>query len=356
MEELMHALCRATTTLPKPVIEWMVGTASPLLQPWCDLVRRRELTDQQAWDCLWRDDALIKSAMKIPGKWTANATSEDLAGSVALYLSRPDVPTGRITLLRTRLDADQLRRIDLLRAVTQLGGRDLVCREIVAEPPPGSTREEHVGPREIALIERYRTSAREAVVDREAKTRQAVAQIEREDGLIARAARARMMEPADQLQALRACLFGRGSVAARPEDADWVTVQYLLVLGRGASTYQHSDEGLGETLSVLRPILRAYIDQVYTWPRRWATERLLTFGEAGVVPLGYSIYADEGDYLNRRFGPSVRKYRALGALIKDNRDVPLRDLCDRVEAAVLARDRWIVNQSRKENRGGFDHE
>ena len=241
----MHALCRATTTLPKPVIEWMVGTASPLLQPWCDLVRRPELTDQQAWDCLWRDDALIKSAMKIPGKWTANARSEDLAGSVALYLSRPDVPAGRITLLRTRLDADQLSRIDLLRAVIQLGGNDLVCREIVAEPPPGLKREAHVGPRELALIERYRTVAREAGAERDAKTGQAVAQIMREDGLIARATAARTMEPADQLQVLRACLFGRGSVAARPEDADWVTVQYLLVLGRGASTYQPATRGWG---------------------------------------------------------------------------------------------------------------
>jgi hypothetical protein len=152
------------------------------------------------------------------------------------------------------------------------------------------------------------------------------------------------MEPADQLRTLRACLFGRGSVAARPEDADWVTVQYLLVLGRGASTYQHSDEGLGEALSVLRPILRAYIDQVYTRPRSWVTDRLLTFGEAGVVPLGYSIYADEGNYLNRRFGPSVSKYQALGKIVQDNRDVPLRDLCERAEAAELERSRWIVEQ------------
>ncbi|WP_030169873.1 MULTISPECIES: hypothetical protein [Actinomycetes] len=354
MEELMHALCRATTTLPKPVVEWMVGTATPLLQPWRDLLRRPELTDQHAWDCLWRDDALIKSAMKIPGKWTANARSEDLAESAALYLSRPNVPAGRITLLRTRLDADQLRRIDLLRAVIQLGGSDLVCREIVAEPPPGSTRQEHVGPRELALIERYRTEAQQAVADREGKTRQVVARIVREDGLIARATAARMMEPADQLQTLRVCLFGRGSVAGRPEDADWVTVQYLLVLGRGASTYQHSDEGLGETLSVLRPILRAYIDQVYTRPRSWVTDRLLTFGEAGVVPLGYSIYADEGNYLNRRFGPNVSKYQALSKLFKDNRDVPLRDLCERSEAAQLARSRWIVEQSQRGGKGEYE--
>ena len=234
------------------------------------------------------------------------------------------------------------------------GGNDLVCREIVAEPPPGLKREAHVGPRELALIERYRTVAREAGAERDAKTGQAVAQIMREDGLIARATAARTMEPADQLQVLRACLFGRGSVAARPEDADWVTVQYLLVLGRGASTYQHSDEGLGETLSVLRPILRAYIDQVYTRPRRWATERLLTFGEAGVVPLGYSVYADEGDYLNRRFGPSVSKYHALSKLVKDNRDVPLQDLCERAEAAELARSRWIVEQSQRGGKGEYE--
>jgi hypothetical protein len=133
-----------------------------------------------------------------------------------------------------------------------------------------------------------------------------------------------------------------------------VTVQYLLVLGRGASTYRHSDEGLGETLSVLRPILRAYIDQVYTRPRSWVTDRLLTFGEAGVVPLGYSIYADEGDYLNRRFGPSVSKYQALGKVFQDNRDVPLRELCDRAEAAELARSRWIVEQSQRGGTGEYE--
>lgn len=347
MEQLMHAMCRARTALPKPVIEWMVNTASPLLQPWCDLVQRPDLTDQQAWECLWRDDALIKSAMKVPGKWTANATSEHLGGTVALYLSRPDVPAGRIALLRTRLDSDQLRRIDLLRAVTQLGGSDLVCQEIAAEPPPGSAREEHVGPRELALIERYRTAAHEAAVARERQTRQAVAQILREEGLIVRAKAARMLEPVDQLQVLRACLFGRGSVAARPEDADLVTARYLLVLGRGASTYSHSDDGLGETLSVLRPILRAYIDQVYSRPRSWVTDRLLTFGEAGVVPLGHSIYADEGDYLDLRFGPSVRKYQALAKLIDDNRDVPLHKLCEQAEASELARARWIVQQSQR---------
>ncbi|ETD31796.1 hypothetical protein [Williamsia sp. D3] len=211
-----------------------------------------------------------------------------------------------------------------------------------------------MGPRELALNERYRTAAREAVADREGKTRRAVARIVREDGLVARATAARMMEPTDQLHTLRACLFGRGSVAARPEDADWVTVQYLLVLGRGASTYQHSDEGLGETLSVLRPILRAYIDQVYSRPRSWVTDRLLTFGEAGVVPLGYSIYADEGDYLDRRFGPSVNKYQTLSKVFKDNRNVPLRELCERAEAAELARSRRIVEQSQRGGTGEYE--
>lgn len=344
MEALMPAMCSATAILPKQVVAWMVETADPLRQPWRDLVRRPDLTDQQAWECLWRDDALITSAMKIPGKWTANATSDDLADTVALYLSRPDVPAGRIALLRTRLDVDQLRRIDLLRAVTRLDGTDLICREIVAEPPPGSSREEQVGQRERALIDRYRQAAREEVAERDSKVKHVVKRIVDEEGLIGRAATARRSDPIDPLRTLKACLFGRGSVAARPEDADFVTAQYLLTLGRNASTYGYGDAGLGEVLSVLRPILRAYINPGYTPPKSWVTDRLLTFGEAGVVPLGHSISSEEGDYLVRRFGSQVSKYQALGKLVADNIDVPLRELCGRVEAAQLARHRWIVEQ------------
>ncbi|WP_207842143.1 hypothetical protein [Williamsia soli] len=332
MELLMHAMCRATVELPTPVIAWMIATAHPLFQPWRALVRRPDLTDQQAWECLWRDDALIKSARKIPGKWTANATSEQLSDTVSLYLSRPDVPAGRITLLRTRLDPDQLHRLDLLRHVTELGGTDLVCQEIVAEPPPGSTRDEHVGPRELALIERYRRAAAELAAERESTTRYVVDQIVREDGLIARASKARSLDQVAQVRTLRACLFGRGSVAARPEDADFNTAIYLLELGRTAST-GHDDPGLGEVLSALRPILRAFINPGYTAPRSPVTNRLLVFGEAGAAPLGSSISAEEGDYLYRRFGSSVSKYEALGKISGQNRDEPLRELCNRVEAA-----------------------
>lgn len=352
MEMLMHVMCRATVELPKPVIEWMIATAHPLFQPWRNLVRRPDLTDQQAWECLWRDDALIKSARKIPGKWTANATSERLSDTVALYLSRPDVPAGRITLLRTRLDAEQLRRIDLLRDVTELGGTDLVCREIVGEPPPGSTREDHVGPRELALIEKYRRAAAEQAVERESKTRSVVNQIMRADGLVARASTARSLERVDQVRTLRACLFGRGSVAARPEDADFNTATYLQELGRMASTSRHDDPGLGEVLSALRPILRAYINPGYTRPRSPVTNRLLVFGEAGAAPLGSSINAEEGDYLDRRFGSTVSKYQALAKIAGKNHDVPLRELCDRVDAAELARHRWIVEKAQ----GGDPHE
>lgn len=349
MELLMHALCRATVTLPPAVADWMVKTAHPLFQPWRDLVRRPDLTDQQAWDCLWRDDALIKSAMKIPGKWTANATSERLADGVSLYLARPDVPAGRIELLRTRLDADQLRRIDLLRAVTQLAGTDLVCREIVAEPPPGSSRGEHVGARELALIERYRATARDAAAERATANRRGVAAIVREEGVIARTRAARNVESFDPLAILRACLYGRGTVAARPEDADHRTAQELLHYGRNAATYMHDGEGLGEALSALQHILRAYITPGYSPPRTWVTERLMTFGEAGVVPLGHSIKSEEGDYLVRRFGSSVRKYQALGELTGANQDVPLRELCDRVDMTELARHRWIVEQAQERN-------
>ncbi|WP_020108661.1 hypothetical protein [Nocardia sp. 348MFTsu5.1] len=347
MESVMHAMCRATITLPRQVIAWMVETAGPKRQPWRDLVQRDDLTDQQAWECLWRDDALIKSAMKIPGKWTANAASDELADVVALYLARSDVPAGRIALLRTRLDSDQLRRIDLLRCVTRLGGSDLVCQEIVAEPPPGSSREEHLGPRELALIERYRQAARDEAADRNSTANWVVDQILQKEGVIARAATARQSDPVDPLKTLKACLFGRGSVAARPEDADFATAQYLLTLGRHASTYYYADEGLGEVLSALRPILRAYINPGYTPPRSWVSERLLTFGEAGVVPLNHSIYAEEGDYLVRRFGSNVSKYESLGKLVGENQDVPLRVLCDRVEAEQLARHRWIVEQQER---------
>lgn len=347
MELLMHAMCRATVELPGPVIGWMAATAHPLFQPWRDLLRRFDLTDQQAWDCLWRDDALIKSALKIPGKWSANATSDQLAATVSLYLSRPEVPAGRITLLRTRLDPDQLRRIDLLRYVTKLGASDLVCREIVGEPPRGSSREDHVGPRELALIERYRRVAAEQAAERESKTRHIERQIIREDGLIARAAKARTLERVDQLRTLRACLFGMGSVAARPEDADFNTATYLLELGRVASTSGHADPGLGEALSALRPILRAYVNPGYTTPRSPVTNRLLVFGEAGAAPLGSSINDEEGDYLDRRFGSSVNKYQALANIVGHNRDVPLRELCDRVDAAELARHRWIIEKAQR---------
>jgi hypothetical protein len=345
METLITALSRATVTVPPPVVSLMVETAVPLFQPWRELLRRNELSDQKAWECLWRDDALIKSARKIPGKWTANATSYALADTVSLYLSRPDVPSGRISLLRTRLDVDQLRRIDLLRSVTRLDGGDAVCREIVAEPPPGSTRDEHVGLRELALIERYRQSARGEAEDRDSKNNSVVERILQHDGLIARAAEARRSDRVDQLLTLKACLFGRGTVAARPEDADLVTAQYLLTLGRNASIYQHSDLGLGEVLSALRPILRAYINPGYTPPRSWVSDRLLTFGEAGVVPLGHSIYAEEGNYVVRRFGSSVDKYEALSKLAAEPDAVPLGELCDRVEAEQVARRRWINEQA-----------
>lgn len=339
METLIAALSRATVTVPPPVVSWMVETAVPLFQPWRELLRRNELSDQQAWECLWRGDALIKSARKIPGKWTANATSYALADTVALYLSRPDVPSGRISLVRTRLDVDQHRRIDLLRSVTRLDGGDAVCREIVAEPPPGSTRDEHVGLRELALIERYRQSARDEAEDRDSKNNL------QHDGVIARAAEARRSDRMDQLLALKACLFGLGTVAARPEDADLVTAQYLLTLGRNASIYQHSDLGLGEVLSALRPILRAYINPGYTPPRSWVSDRLLTFGEACVVPLGHSVYAEDGNYVVRRFGSSVDKYEALSKLAAEPDSVPLGELCDRVEAEHVARHRWINEQA-----------
>ncbi|MBA4024525.1 MAG: hypothetical protein C0482_19410 [Gordonia sp.] len=338
MELLMHAMCSATVELPKPVIAWMIATAHPLFQPWRVLVRRPDLTDQQAWECLWRDDALMKSALKIPGKWSANATSERLSDTVSLYLSRPDVPPGRITLLRTRFDPDQLRRIDLLRDVTQLGGSDLVCREIASEPPPGSTRDEHVGPRELALIEKYRRSAAALAGERESKTRYVVHRIVREDGLIARTSKARSLDRVDPVRTLRACLFGRGSVAARAEDADFNTATYLLELGRTASTGD-DDPGLGEVLSALRPILRAFINPGYTTPRSPVTNRLLVFGEAGAAPLGSSISREEGDYLYRRFGNSVSRYEALGKIASKNHDVPLRELCDRVEATEPLPDR-----------------
>jgi|GEM_PF-4374371 len=352
MEILMLALCRATVTLPPRLIARMAVTVSPLLQPWRDLVPRPDLTAQQAWECLWRDDALIKSARKIPGKWTANATSDRLADAVALYLARPNVPAGRISLLRTRLDPDQLRRIDLLRRVTELDGSDLVCREIVAEPPPGSSRGEHVGKRELALIERYRQAARDADAERRNKANNVVERILRKDGLIARAEEARRSDRVDQLLTLKACLFGRGSVAARPEDADFGTAQYLLTLGRTASVYHQSDPELGQVLSVLRPILRAYINPGYTPPRSWVSDRLLIFGEAGTVPLGYSIDGEEGNYLVSRFGSNLNKYEALAKLAAANKDAPLRDLCNRVEAEQLARHRWIVEQQQR----GIKHE
>lgn len=75
------------------------------------------------------------------------------------------------------------------------------------------------------------------------------------------------------------------------------------------------------------------------------TERLMAFGEAGVVPLGHSIKSEEGDYLNHRFGSSVRKYQALGELTSANQDVPLREMCDRVDKTERARHRWIVEQA-----------
>lgn len=232
MEHLLLVIARARITVPPAVLRWSLDTATPMCRPWTELLGRSDVTDEQAWTMLWRDGELEKSAEKVPagskGYWISNASSERLAGHVATYLARPNVPSGRVGEVRERLDGTVLARLDLLRELTRLGGSDRVCHELVAEPPVDSSRGYQLGGRELALVERYRSNARNESRGKAEMVASQVSAILEENDLLARVECARSLG-AHGIDVLDACLFGHGSVAPPPEFANAASAEWLAV-------------------------------------------------------------------------------------------------------------------------------
>lgn len=222
-----------------------------------------------------------------------------------------------------------LARLDLLRAVTRRGGSDIVCHELAAEPPVGSSRGPHLGPRELALVERYRDSVRNAARKEIETTATQVAAILMEDDLISRVKRARDQR-AFGLEVLKACLFGHGSVAPPPESADAVSAEWLEEIAANELIYAPSSFRLGPSLSALRPIVRMHRDPADPSARRWG-RGIRDFGPAGIVPLTCSIPSEEGEYVIRKLGNDVRRYEELAVLAVEQPDTPLGELCRATE-------------------------
>lgn len=330
MEYLLLVIARARIDVPPDILGWCLGTATPMFRSWTQLLGRLEVTDEQAWTMLWRDGKLEKSAEKVTagsqGYWTSNASSERLAGHVASYLARPNVPSGRVEEVRERLDGSVLTRLDLLREVTRLRGSDGVCHELAAEPPVGSQRVHKVGARELALVERYRSKARNEARDSAEMIASQVCAILEKDDLVARVECARTQE-AFGIDILNACLFGHGSVAPPPEFADAASAEWLEEVAVRELVYADESSRLGPIMSGLRPIVRMHRDPADRSARKWGPRRIRDFGPAGMVPLTFSIPAEEGEYILRSLGGDVRRYETLAGLVEEQSSTPLRDVC-----------------------------
>ncbi len=341
VEYLLLVIARARVSLPSDVLRWALDTTTPGFRSWTQLLGRAEVTDEQAWALLWRDGRLERSAEKVPAGskdyWISNATSEELAGQVATYLARPKVPSGAVGRVRERLDGTVLTRLDLLRAVTRCGGSHLVCHEVAAEPPVGSARGPRLGSRELALAERYRSNARDEAREREDTIAAQVAAILAEDHLLARVECARDLG-AFGIEVLEACLFGHGSVAPSPESADAASAEWLEEIAARALLYASDSFRLGPSLSALRPIVRMHRDPTDWAARRWGPTRIRDFGQAGMVPLTFSIPSEEGEYVIHKLGNDVRRYQELAVLAEEQPDTPLGDLCRATDRLTRASD------------------
>ncbi|WP_068278460.1 hypothetical protein [Aldersonia kunmingensis] len=339
MESLLLAIAHARVDIPPDVLGWALDTATPLFRASTEFLVRRDVTDAQAWALLWRDGKLEKSAEKVspgePGYWSSNASSGRLAGHVASYLARPDVPPGTVARVRERFDATAMSRLDLLREVTRLGGSDAVCHELAAEPPVGSSRGHRLGPRELALVERYRSDLRTEAHERAESIAAQVSAILEGDGLLGRVecARARGTGGIDVLDA---CLFGHGSIAPAPESADAESAEWLEEVGVNALAYAPDWFRLGPSLSALRPIVRMHRDPADRSAQRWWPRRIRDFGPAGAVPLTFSLTPEEGDYVIRKLGNDLRRYEELAELAKAQPNVPLGELCCATEGLSRA--------------------
>lgn len=353
MEYLLLTIARARVSVPSDVLRWVLDTATPGFRSWTTLLGRTDVTDAQAWALLWRDGRLERSAEKVPqgseGYWTSNRPSERLAGEVAYYLSRPDVPSGAVRRVRERFDETVLTRLDLLREVTRLGASDIVCHEVAAEPPAGSSRGHQLGARELALIERYRNNAR--IEEREKAERIAVqvAAILEKDDLRARVECARSLD-AFGAEILEKCLFGHGSVSPPPESADAASAEWLEKAASRELIDSLDSFLMGRILSAVRPIVRMYRDPADRSAERWGPRRIRDFGQAGTVPLTFSIPAEEGEYIIRTLGNDAYRYEKLAVLVEEQPNVPLGELCrvtERLDRPFEAR--------RTCNSGSLDH-
>ena len=307
----------------------MLETCTPQLRTWTLLLGRTDISDTQAWDLLWRDDALEQSAQVQPREsdryWRSNQSSQNLAEHVATYLARPDVPQGAVGRVRQKLDSSTLTRLDLLRAVTRDGGSDLVCHEIAAEPPAGSDRGSRLGGREIALVERYRTTVAEAGLQRARELDAHLERILAEPDLIGRVDCARSVSVID-IDTLSACIFGHGSVAPPPECADPAAAEWLEAATTDVMHYGENHR-LGPIVTALRPILRMHRDPTDLSSRRWWPRRFRDIGEAGSVPHTFALPSEEGDFIIRALGDHVDRYRSLAARLDGDPDEPLRESC-----------------------------
>ena len=330
MEYLLLVIARARIEVPPDVLRWSLDTATPMFRSWAQLLGRSDVTDEQAWTMLWRDGKLEKSAEKVPASskdyWMSNASSERLAGHVASYLARPNVPSGRVGELRERLDGTVLTRLDLLRELTRLGGSDSVCHELVAEPPVDSPRVYQLGGRELALVERYRSKARNEARGRAEMIASQVSAILEENDLLARVECARS-QGAFGIDVLNACLFGHGSVAPPPEFADAASAEWLEEIAARALIDASDSFRLGPIMSGLRPIVRMHRDPADRSAQNWGPSRIRDFGPAGMVPLTFSIPAEEGEYILRSLGSDVRRYETLAGLLEEQSSAPLGELC-----------------------------
>lgn len=334
MEYLLLVIARARIEIPPNALSWTLDLATPMFRAWTELLGRREATDRQAWTLLWRDGRLEKSAETVPhgsaGYWSCNASSERLAEHVARYLARPDVPPGSVARIREHFDGTVLARLDLLREVTCLDGSDAVCHELAAEPPVGSSRDHRLGPRELALVERYRNYARTAARQRVESIAAQVSAILEEDDLIGRVECARR-QGAQGIEALEACLFGNGTTAPLPESADAASTEWLEEIAASALVYSTDSFRLGPSLSALRPIVRMHRDPADRSTERWGPRRIRDFGPAGTVPLSFSLPSEEGEFVLRNLGNDVRRYEKLADLLEDQPNVPLGHLCRTTE-------------------------
>lgn len=311
-------------------MSWMLETCTPLFTTSILLLSRTDITEAQAWNLLWRDGALERSAQfQPPGSKTyyqSNSPSPRLADHVAGYLARPDVPPGSVGRVRQKFDSTALTRLDLLRAVIQRGGSDLVSHEIAAEPPAGSDRGPRLGGRERALIDRYRATVDEADMRRSRDHDEHLGHILAEPDLVRRVNCARSMSALDDIDILNACIFGHGSVAPPPECADPATAEWLEAAATNVM-YYGENHLLGPVISALRPILRMHRDPTDMASRRWWSRRFRAFGEAGTVPHTFALPSEEGDYIIRMLGDNVDRYRSLATRLDGDPDESLRESC-----------------------------